>query len=59
MLFRSRVRVFVDLRSDKSIVEYSYDKKGTVDVKVTRNKKGTISKVKRLSKKEADKFLKG
>lgn len=54
-----RVRVFVDLRSDKSIVEYSYDKKGTVDVKVTRNKKGTISKVKRLSKKEADKFLKG
>lgn len=32
---------------------------GPVDVKVTRNKKGKISKVSLLSKKEAEKLIKG
>lgn len=54
-----RVRVFLDLRADKSFAAFSYDRKGTVDVKVTRNKKGKISKVSLLSKKEAEKLIKG
>ena len=36
---------------------FSYDKKGDIDLKITRNKDGKIKKVKYISKKEADKFL--
>ncbi len=52
-----RIRIFVDIRADQSFVRFSYDKKGTVNIKITRNKKGKISNVKSLSKKEADKYL--
>lgn len=52
-----RVRVLIDLKPDKSFMTFSYDKKGTVDLKITRNENGEITKVKRISKKEADKFL--
>lgn len=52
-----RIRIFVDIRADQSFVIFNYDKKGTVNIKVTRNKKGKISNVKSLSKKDADKYL--
>ena len=52
-----RVRVFIDLKPDKSFMEFSYNKKGNIDLKITRNKNGKITKVKQISKKEADKFL--
>ena len=52
-----RIRIFIDIRADQSFVRFSYDKKGTVNIKITRNKKGKISNVKSLSKKEADKYL--
>ena len=52
-----RIRIFIDIRADQSFIRFSYDKKGTVNIKITRNKKGKISNVKSLSKKEADKYL--
>ncbi len=52
-----RVRVLIDLKPDKSFMVFSYDKKGDIDLKITRNKDGKIKKVKYISKKEADKFL--
>ncbi len=52
-----RIRIFIDIRADQSFVRLNYDKKGTVNIKITRNKKGKISNVKSLSKKEADKYL--
>lgn len=54
-----RVRVFADIKPDKSFLQFSYDKKGTVDIKITRNKKGHIKNIKYLSKEEADEFLDG
>ncbi len=54
-----RVRVFADIKPDKSFLQFSYDKKGTVDIKITRNKKGYIKNIKYLSKEEADEFLDG
>lgn len=52
-----RIRIFVDIRADQSFVIFNYDKKGTVNIEITRNKKGKISNVKSLSKKDADKYL--
>ena len=54
-----RVRVFADIKPDKSFLQFSYDKKGTVDIKITRNKNGYIKNIKYLSKEEADEFLDG
>lgn len=54
-----RVRVFADIKPDKSFLKFSYDKKGTVDIKITRNKKYHIKNIKYLSKEEADEFLDG
>lgn len=54
-----RVRVFADIKPDKSFLQFSYDKKGTIDIKIVRNKKGHIKNIKYLSKEEADGFLDG
>lgn len=52
-----RIRVFVDIRADQSFVRFNYDKKGTVNIKITRNKKGKILNVKSISQKNAAKYL--
>lgn len=52
-----RIRVFIDIRADQSFVLFNYDKKGKINIKITRNKNGKISNVKSLSKKDADKYL--
>ena len=54
---KKRIRILADLRADKSLVQFSYDEKGVIDLKITRNKKGNISKVGFLSKKETEEFL--
>lgn len=54
---KKRVRILADLKADKSLVQFSYDEKGIIDLKITRNKKGKISKVGYFSKKEAEKLL--
>ncbi len=52
-----RVRILADFKADKSFVQFSYDEKGTINLKISRNKNGKISKVGYLSKKEAEELL--
>ena len=52
-----RIRILMDTRKDHSFKNFSYDKKGKVDIKVIRNSKNKISKVKYLSKKKAQEIL--
>lgn len=52
-----RLRIFMDLRVDHSFVYSGYDKLGTVDIQVMRNKKGNIYKLERLTKAKADEIL--
>lgn len=53
-----RIRVLMDIRKDRSIKNFSYNKKGKVDIRVIRNSNNKITKVKYLSKKKAQKILK-
>ena len=52
-----RIRILMDTRKDRSFKNFSYDKKGKVDVKVIRNSDNKITKVKYLSKKKAQEIL--
>ncbi len=52
-----RIRILMDTRKDRSFKNFSYDKKGKVDIKVIRNSKNKITKVKYLPKKNAQKIL--
>lgn len=52
-----RIRILVDTRKDRSFKNFSYDKKGKVDIKVIRNSDNKITKVKYLSKKKAQEIL--
>ncbi len=52
-----RIRILMDTRKDHSFKNFSYDKKGKVDIKVIRDSKNKISKVKYLSKKKAQEIL--
>lgn len=54
---RKRVRILADFKADKSFVQFHYDENGTIDLKITRNKKGKISNVGYFSKKEAEELL--
>jgi len=47
----------MDTRKDRSFKNFSYDKKGKVDIKVIRNSNSKITKVKYLPKKNAQKIL--
>lgn len=47
----------MDTRKDHSFQNFSYDKRGKVDIKVVRNSNNNITKVKYLSKKKAQKIL--
>lgn len=53
-----RIRIFQDMRSDKSFVKSFVDSKGTIDIRILRDDNNKIKKVKRISKKKADKILK-
>lgn len=53
---KERVRILFDLKYDNSLKFMNYDKKGTVDLKIKRNKKGKILKVTYLSEKESEKY---
>ena len=52
-----RIRILMDTRKDRSFKNFSYDKKGKVDIKVIRNSKNKITKVKYLSEKKAQEIL--
>ncbi len=52
-----RIRILMDTRKDRSFKNFSYDKKGKVDVKVIRNSDNKITKVKYLSEKKAQEIL--
>lgn len=52
-----RIRILMDTRKDRSFKNFSYDKKGKVDIMVIRNSKNKITKVKYLSEKKAQEIL--
>ena len=52
-----RIRILMDTRKDQTFKNFSYDKKGKVDIKVIRNSKNKITKVKYLSEKKAQEIL--
>ncbi len=52
-----RVRILMDIRKDYSFKYFDYVKKGTVDLKIVRDKNDKIIKVKKLSKKKAKKII--
>lgn len=52
-----RIRILMDTRKDHSFQNFSYDKRGKVDIKVVRNSNNNITKVKYLSKKKAQRIL--
>lgn len=52
-----RIRILMDTRKDRSFKNFSYDKKGKVDIKVIRNSNNKITKVKYLSKNKAQGIL--
>ncbi len=52
-----RIRILMDTREDRSFKNFSYDKRGKVDIKVLRNSNNKITKVKYLSKKKAQEIL--
>lgn len=53
----NRIRILMDIKKDRSFKNFSYDKKGKVDIKVIRNSNNKITKVKYLSKKKAKEIL--
>lgn len=52
-----RVRIFMDVRADGSFAEFSYDRKGSVDVKLTRAGDFSVKHVGNVPKTEADEIL--
>ena len=54
---KKRIRILMDTRKNRSFNFFNYDEKGTVDLKIIRNKNNTITKIKKLSKNEAKQVL--
>lgn len=52
-----RIRIFMDLRENKSFETFSFDKEGTVDIRLIRSKNNSIKKIEYLTKEEADEIL--
>lgn len=52
-----RVRIFMDLRENKSFETFSFDKEGTVDVQLVRSEDNSIKKIEYLSEEEANEIL--
>lgn len=53
---KKRISVLLELNADNSFQRLYCDKKGTVTIKITRNKKGQIKSLSGLTKKEAKKY---
>lgn len=52
------VRLLVDDTGKKTAKnKFYYNKNGTVDIKIIRNKKGKIKKIKKISKKRAEEII--
>ncbi len=47
----------MDLRENKSFETFSFDKEGTVDIRLIRSKNNSIKKIEYLTKEEADEIL--
>lgn len=54
---KTRIRIFQDMKSDKSFEKSFVDKAGKVDIRLIRNDKGEITKLQYISKEEADEIL--
>lgn len=52
-----RIRIFMDIRADYSFVNFNYDRKGTIDVKLSRKEDLSVSGVEYLTKAEAEEIL--
>ncbi|WMJ86602.1 M56 family metallopeptidase [Anaerocolumna sp. MB42-C2] len=52
-----KVRLFMDMAADNSFKNFSYNKKGSVDLRLIRNSKGLIVKSEYISKDEAEELL--
>lgn len=56
---QKEVRLFVDDTGKKTVTnKFFYNKNGTVDIKIIRNKKGRIKRIKYISKKRAKQIIK-
>ena len=53
-----RIRIFQDIKRDKSFVRSFVDNKGSIDIRILRNDKDKIKRVKKISKKKANEILK-
>lgn len=51
------VRIFMDLRADNSFANFSYNKNGSIDLRLFRNSSDAIMKVEYMTKAEADEIL--
>lgn len=52
-----RVRIFMDLRENNSFVNFNYDVRGTIDIRLVRRHDGDITKIEYLSQTEAEELL--
>ena len=53
-----RVRIFMDMRADRSFENFNYDELGKIDLRLVRAQDNTIEKVGYLPKAEVKKILK-
>lgn len=54
----TRIRIFMDMRTNDSFEFYSTDLKGKIDIKLLRDSSVTIKELKFIDKKQASEFLK-
>ncbi|MEY8391554.1 M56 family metallopeptidase [Lachnospiraceae bacterium 45-W7] len=52
-----RIRIFMDLRENKSFETFNFDNAGTVDVRLVRSEDNSIKKIEYLTEEEANEIL--
>lgn len=52
-----RIRIFQDMKADKSFVKSFVDRNGVLDIRLLRNRHGKIRKVKHIPEDEANEIL--
>ena len=52
-----RIRIFMDLRENKSFETFNFDNEGTVDVRLLRSEDNSIKKIEYLTEEEANEIL--
>lgn len=53
-----RIRIFMDIRSDNSFLNFGYDKKGSIDIKLRRKADLSVKGVEYLTEAETEEILK-